>query len=547
MARTKSPLDHGRASFDRRAWGDAFEAFARVEGTAPLDRDDLERLAWSAALRGRDEAFLGALEQLHNACVEVQERKRAARAAFWIGFHLSSLGATSAAGWLARASRLVENEKEPCAERGYLLLPAVHRHLADADDLAAQKVASEAARTGERCGDGDLVALARNLEGRALVRQARVEAGLALLDEVMVDVTSGALSPLVTGIVYCNVIASCQQVYALDRAREWTAALARWCNEQPQLVTFTGHCHVHRAEIMQLGGAWREAIEEVRQVCDRCTDADPDVFGDACYQRGELLRLRGDLAQADKAYRLAIENGREPQPGLALLRLAQGQTEAATSAIRRVLSTTTVKWQRARLLPAFVEIMLSAGELDEARTGRRELENIARDFGTEILGAMAAHARGAVSVAEGEHRGAIEPLRHAFGVWHRAGAPYIAARIRVLLGRSYLGLGDREGAQLERDAARKVFEALGAVADLAALDAADGAASTGKPAPAHGLSNRELEVLRLLASGKTNKAIARELFLSERTVDRHVSNIFTKIGVSSRASATAFAYENGLV
>jgi hypothetical protein len=194
MSTTKGPLDHGRASFDRHAWGEAFEAFARAEGAAPLDRDDLERLAWSAALRGRDEAFLGALERLHKACVEVQECKRAARAAFWIGFHLSSFGATSAAGWLARASRLIENEKEPCAERGYLLLPAVHRHLAAADDLAAQKVASEAARIGERCGDGDLVALARNLEGRALVRQARIEAGLALLDEVMVAVTSGALA-----------------------------------------------------------------------------------------------------------------------------------------------------------------------------------------------------------------------------------------------------------------------------------------------------------------------------------------------------------------
>ncbi|HEU4350299.1 MAG TPA: LuxR C-terminal-related transcriptional regulator [Burkholderiales bacterium] len=544
---TNSPRDRGRASFDRHDWGEAFDAFASAERDAPLDRDDLERLVWSAALRGHDEAFLGALERLHKACVEAQEGRRAARAAFWIGFHLSSLGSASAAGWLARASRLVENEQEPCVERGYVLLPAVYRHLGAADDVAAQAVASEAARIGERCGDRDLVALARNLEGRALLRQARVEAGLALLDEVMVAVTSGELSPLVTGIVYCNVIACCQQVYALDRAREWTAALARWCNEQPQLVTFTGICLVHRAEIMQLGGAWPEAIEAVRQVCDRCTDADPEVFGDACYQRGELLRLRGELDEADQAYRLASEHGREPQPGLALLRLAQGQTESAATAIRRVLATTSVKWQRARLLPAFVEIMLSAGELDDARAACRELEDIAREFGTEIIGAMAAHARGAVSIAEGDHHGAIEPLRHAFGVWHRVGAPYLAARIRVLIGRSFLGLGDGEGAKLERDAARKVFAALGAARDLAVVDAADGSASTAKPVPAHELSKRELEVLRLVASGKTNKAIARELFVSERTVDRHVSNIFTKIGVGTRAAATAFAYENGLV
>jgi DNA-binding NarL/FixJ family response regulator len=546
MPASKSLLEHGRASFDRRAWAEAFDALARAQSEAPLDRDDVERLVSSAALRGNDEAFFGALERLHDACVEANEPRRAARAAFWIGFHLSSLGGGSAAsGWLARASRLLENENEtePCAERGYLLLPEVYRQLGASDHAGAAETARRAVRIGEQCRERDLVALARNLEGRALVRQGRVEAGLALLDEVMLGVTSGELSSVVTGIVYCNVIVCCQQVYAFDRAREWTAALSRWCNEQPELVTFTGHCLVHRAEIMQLGGAWREAIEAVRQVCERSTDADPDVFGDACYQEAELLRLRGDFAEAEEAYRRASENGREPQPGLALLRLAQGQTDAAVSAIRRVLSTTTVKWQRARLLPAFVEIMLAAGELDEARAACRELEEVARDFGTEILGAMAAHARGAVASAEGDARAAIEPLRRAFGVWHRVGAPYIAARIRVLLGRACVALGDRDGAELERIAARKVFEELGARADLAALDAA--------PAPPPGrqigLSPRELEVLRLLATGKTNKAIASALFVSERTVDRHVSNIFAKIGVASRAGATAFAYENGIV
>jgi DNA-binding CsgD family transcriptional regulator len=539
-------LERGRASYDRRDWAEAFDAFVHAEGRAPLGRDDLERLVWSAALTGHNEAFLGALEQLHKACVEARERAPAARAAFWIGFHLSSLGASSrATGWLARAKRLVEDEGEPCAERGYLLLPTVYRHLGAADNVAAHAVASEAAEIGEGCHDGDLVALARNLQGRALLRQGRIEPGLALLDEVMLAVTSGELSPLVTGIVYCNVIVTCQQIYALDRAREWTAALAHWCQQQPQLVTFTGHCLVHRAEIMQLGGDWPEAIEEVRQICERRRgDADPDVFGDACYQQAELLRLRGELVEAEKAYRLASQHGREPQPGLALLRVAQGQTESAVSAIRRVLSTTKAKWQRARLLPAFVEIMCAAGEVDEARGACRELEEIAQDFGTEIVGAMAAHALGALRLVEGDARGAIEPLQHAFGVWHKAGAPYIAARIRVLLGRAFLALGDRDGAELERDAARNVFEELGATPDLAALAAS--AEDSGR-ARVHGLSRREIEVLRLLASGKTNKVIARSLYVSERTVDRHVSNIFKKIGVPSRAAATAFAYENELI
>ncbi len=541
----KGLLEQGRASFDRRAWGQAFEAFTLSEGEASLARDDLERLAWSAALRGQDRAFLGALERLHQACLEAGERRRAARAAFWIGFFLSLLGTASAAGWVARASRLLDDESEPCAERGYVLLPSVLRQLAAGENLAARRLANEAAAIGQRCADHDLVALARNLEGRALVREGDFAAGLSLLDEVMVAVISDELSPLVSGIVYCGVILCCQQIYALDRAREWTAALARWCSEQPELITFTGLCLVHRVEILQLGGAWADASEEVRLICDRYTEADPEVFGDACYQQAELLRLRGDFAAAEVAYRQANDNGREPQPGLALLRLAQGQRQAALSAMRRLLATTTVKWQRARFLPAFVEIALANAELDEARAAARELEDIAREFGSEILGAMAAHSQGAVLVAAGELTTAIEPLRHSLGVWQKAGAPYIAARIRVLLGGALDGLGDRESAELERAAARKIFEELGASTDLASLGNAEFAAPP--RVSAHGLSKRELEVLRLLATGKTNKLIANELFVSERTIDHHVSNIFTKIGVGSRAAATAFAYENRLL
>ncbi len=549
MTTPKSPLDLARASFDRRAWADAFEALARAEGDGPLDRADLERLAWAAALRGSDEGFLGALERLHKACVEANETRRAARAAFWIGFRLVSLGGASGAAWLARAARLIEDEKEPCAERGYLLLPTAYRHLAAGEDAPAASAAIAAGAIGETCGDRDLVALARQIEGRALLRQGRVDAGLAVLDEVMLSVTSDELTPFVTGFAYCQCIACGQEVYAIDRTREWTAALARWCKDQVELVTFTGICLVHRVAIMQLGGAWREAMREIEELTSRENMGDPEIVGDAWYQRGELLRLRGDIAGAEKAYRFASENGREPQPGLALLRLLQGEGEVAASTMQRVLSTTTLKRERARLLPAFVEIMLATGRIEEARVASRELEDTACEMGTEILGAMAAQARGAVAIAEGEHRAAVEPLRRASAIWNHAGVPYIAARNRVLLARAFLELGDRDGAELERSAARKVFEELGAAPDLGALDAPQESGSSQAPgAPStHGLSKRELEVLRLLASGKTNKAIGKELYVSERTIDRHVSNIFTKIGVGTRAAATAFAYEHRLL
>lgn len=538
-------LERGRSHYAERRWADAFEALLAAEKRDSLAAEDLDRLVWAAALIGDDDAFIAALEKLHEVCVELGRSRRAARAAFWIGFRLMGLGASGrGAGWLARARRHIENETGSCAERGYLKLPALHRQLAEGNDEAAEATAKEAARIGELCDDGDLVALARNLQGRAVLRQQRIEEGLALLDEVMVAVTSGQLSPLVTGLVYCNVIATCQQMHAVDRAREWTAALALWCEAQPQLVTFTGYCLVHRSEILQLGGDWPRAMEEVNQVCDRVRErADPEVFGDACYQRAEILRLRGKPQEAEAAYRLASDNGRDPQPGLALLRLSQGRSREAFTAMERVAASTATPWERARVLPAFVEIALAVEEIDKARSSAEELATIAQSFGSKILGAMAAHAQGAVRLAEGDPSGAIVPLRHALSVWTRVGAPYIVARIRVALSRAYAALGDADGSELEIDGATQVFRKLGAEPDLAAIVAKGSAGSDSR----FTLSSRELEVLRLVAKGKTNKAIARQLRVSERTIDRHLSNIFDKIDVANRAAATAYAYEHDLV
>ncbi len=535
----------GRAHYAARAWKDAFEALIAAEKDAPLDAPDLDRLIWSAALVGDDEAFIEALERLHQVCADAGRGARAARAAFWIGFRLFALGASGRAmGWLARAERHLEDAPSPCVERGYLMLPTIFRQLGGGDDAAAEATAREAAGLAERCGDRDLWALAQNLQARAVLRQQRLEEGRVLLDEVMLAVTSNELSPMVTGLVYCNVIATCQQMHAVDRAREWTEALARWCEEQPQLVTFTGYCLVHRSEILQLSGDWPRAMLEVTQVCEQVRDkADPEVFGDACYQRGEILRLQGELDDAEAAYRLASDHGRDPQPGLSLLRLAQGRGREALRAIDRVAETTTVPWQRARVLPAYVEIALAVDAVDRARSASEELSRIASDFGSEILGAMAARAEGAVLLREGRAKEAVSPLRRALGVWTRVGAPYLAAKIRVTLAEAYVALGDRDGAELEISGARQVFTELGASPDLRALASREERKQKSRLA----LTPRELEVLGLLAQGLTNKSIARRLFVSERTVDRHVSNIFNKIDVSSRAAATAYAYEKGLV
>ncbi|MGE5245392.1 MAG: LuxR C-terminal-related transcriptional regulator [Betaproteobacteria bacterium] len=539
-------LARGRDAYARRQWDDAYHLLSAADRASPLAVDDLERLSWSAALSGHDEDVEAWFERVHNECVIRGDALRAGRAAFWMGMRLISTGAPArAGGWLSRARRLIERQPEPCVEKGYLLISAAHRSLSSGDPQAAYETAMNAVAVGERFGDPDLVALASNVQGQALITRGQTTEGLAVLDEAMVAVTAGELSPVVTGVLYCSVISSCRRVFALDRAREWTTALSRWCEGQPQLAAFTGTCLVHRAEIMQLGGAWRDALAEARRAsnCSSST-ADRVTAAEAQYQQAEIHRLRGEFDQAEEAYRSASRLGREPQPGLALLRLAQGRREAAAGAIQRVLGATGDRLSRVRLLPACVEVMLACEYLDEARSACIELEDAARVVHIDVLGALANHARGALQLAEGDAQAALPALRHAFDVWQQVGAPYIAARLRVLVALACRALGDEDTAALELAAARAVFADLGARPDIQRIDSL---LERRPPGGRGALTPRELQVLRLVAAGKTNRAIANELALSEKTVDRHVSNIFVKIDVPSRAGATAYAYEHRLI
>lgn len=539
-------LERGRELYARRAWMDAYASLSRADRATPLGVEDLDLLATSAYMLGRDDDSLVALERAYHMHLDAGETLRAVRCAFWMVVNLATRGEMGrATGWLGRAQRLIEHEGDDCVERGYLLIPTMLRHEAVGDWEAVYATAVEVTRVGERFGDADLLALAVHEQGCALIHQGRVEEGLGLLDEAMVAVTAGELSPVVTGIVYCSVISGCQEVYALRRAQEWTAALTRWCEDQPEMVAFSGSCLVHRAEIMELHGAWRDALEEARRARQRCEQGNNlTAAARAFYRQGEVHRLQGKLSAAEEAYRDASRYGWEPQPGLALLRLAQGNDDAAAAAIQRAVGETTDHLKRARLLPAYIEILLAVGDVDEARNICRELQEITARYDSAMLGAIVAHAQGTVDLSEGDARAALLSLRRAWRAWQELEVPYEIARVRVLLGLACRTLGDDDGAAMELEAAHEGFAQLGAAPDLVRVEALIRSAA---PVVAHGLTQRELEVLRLVADGETNKAIATDLVLSERTVDRHVSNIFAKLSVSSRSAATAYAYEHRLV
>jgi DNA-binding CsgD family transcriptional regulator len=536
-------LERGRDAYARDAWTEAYESLSAADRSAPLGAEDVERLSTAAYMIGREADYFDLLARAHRAYLDAGQELDALRCALWVGVTLASHGDMGrAGGWLGRASRLLDRHEGECVERGYMLLPAIFEQEARGNLEGAAATAGEAVAIAERFGDSDLFALAAHAQGHMLLQDGRLREGLPLLDEAMVAVTTGELSPIVSGIVYCGVILACRDAHEVRRAQEWTAELTRWCERQPDLVAFTGRCLVHRAEILQLRGDWADALAEAERAQERCRQAENDAAaGEACYRQGEIHRVRGDFEAAESAYREASRRGREPQPGLALLRLAQGRTDAAEAAIRRVVDETTAAGLRAGVLPAYVQIMLAAGDQEAAADACRELEAIAEGHDVAAIGAMAAEARGRVAVAAEDHRGALTSLRRASQAWQQLDAPYEAARTRALVALACRELGDEDTATLELEGARAVFEELEAAPDLARVDELALTASAGNP---YGLTDRELEVLRHLSAGATNKAIAAELVLSVRTVDRHVSNIFTKLGVSSRAAATAHAHEH---
>ena len=532
-------LERGRASFDRREWTESYRLLQAAEREAALAPEDLERLATAAYLTGRDDESESYRTRAHQLFLERGDAEAAARSACWLGFELLQRGARApASGWFARAERILADARLDSVVSGYLLIPSAIQRIVQGDPAAGDDAFARAAEIARRFGDRDLASIACGGRGRALIRLGQIVEGVALFDEAMAAVIAGDVTPISAGDVYCTVLEGCQEIFDVRRSSEWTTSLGRWCSTQPDLVRYRGECLIYRAEVMQFRGHWTAAARDAQDACEVLMSR--PAAGAAFYRVGELHRLRGEFAEAEAAYTRANERGRKPQPGLSLLRLAQGQIEAAAASIGTALADTQLRVARTRLLPAAVEILLAAGDLDRARAAAAELSEIAGAVGTPFLSAASAHAAGAVLIADGDLAAASASLRQACEIWRDLGMPYEEAQSCRLLAAVCERRGDADGYRLESDAARALLERL----EVAPGDAQGARAPQQTPGP---LSERELQVLRLMAAGKTNRAIAEELFISEKTVARHVSNIFDKIGASSRTGATAWAFHHNVI
>ena len=512
-----------------------------ADDAGSLRTSDLEERAKTAFLIGKGQEGSDLLARAHQQYVTAGRACDAARCAFWLGFTALLNGENAQAnGWLARAERLLADQPD-CVEKGYLLLPAGYRGVHGNDPKTALAIFERVAEIGRQFNDRDLTTLGLQGQGRASIKTGDVRRGVTLLDEAMIAVTAGEVSPLVAGGVYCSVLDACGEIFDMRRALEWTAALEKWCESQPEVVPYRGHCRLRRAEILELHGSWAASMDEASLASESFSAG--RLSGAALYRIAELHRLRGEFDAAESTYQQAAAWGRS-QPGHALLRLAQGNLETANAGIRRELAGVNKSDHRVRVLDAYITIVLAAKDVDAARPASDELLQIAKRHDAPLLDALAARATGVVLLAEQKTQAALAQLREAWKLFDELNAPYEAARTRVQLALAYRQLKDEDAATSELNAARVVFHQLGAAPDLAHVESLlQAKARSGDDR----LTEREIEVLRLIASGVTNRDIAGKLRISEKTVARHVSNIFVKLDLPSRAAATAYAFQHRLV
>lgn len=531
-------------SYRQRSWSQVYEALKKNENA--LTTEELYELALAAYLTGKDEESIDLLGSVHHQFLENNKIRQAIRCAFWIGLLLMFRGERArGSGWLSLAHRLVEERQYEGPESGLLLIPAGLGALGAGNAEAAYENFEKARAAGQAYSDWDLTTLSLLGQGQAMIHLGNISEGIALLDESMVAVESADISPLVVGVVYCAVIETCQLIFDIRRAQEWTAVLSQWCESQPDLAPFRGQCLIRRSQIMHIHGEWSEALDEMRRACQMLSKPPGEpAAGEAYYLLAEIFRLRGDFQQAEKLYVEANKWGRKPQPGLALLRLSQNEKKLAIKSIQNALDEAKIPLRRIKILPAYIKIMLAHDKMAEARAAVDELNTVAEKYDATFLQATTAYCRGAVFLKEGDADAAIEVLCKSLNFWNELSAPYEIATARLLLGMAYRNQGDEDTANMELTAAQWIFRELEALPDV---KTAETLLHIKDEPDLHGLTLRELQVLRLVAKGETNKAIAGGLFISERTVERHLSNIFNKLQVNSRTEAATFGHKHRIL
>ena len=541
----QEPLGAARLALSNCDWQGAYDATssALAPDTDPKrEADRLDLLADAAWWLGRLDECIEAREGAHGYYDELGDRRRSGQCAVWLYEHYCFKARPAiAGGWLRRARHALEDDPES-AEYGALRLREAETAHGSGNLRESADMAREIVDLGRRLRSPDLEAEALQTLGRVLIDDGDPTEGLATLDEAMLFAVEGRLRPYSTGKVYCSLISACEALGDLRRAAEWSEATARWAQRHP-LAVFPGLCRVHLASSLRSRGEWSEAEKQAVRACAELATLNVTNAAAGYAEIGEIRRRIGDLDGAEDAFRSTEQLSGQLHPGVALLRLAQGNIDAAVAIITRALDEIT--WDRlgrARLLPARGQIAIAAGDLPGAITAVEELESIASDFASPAMVASALSTRGRVQLASRD-RSACATLRQAAELWQELGVPYELATARMLQGAASREAGDLDGAAASFEAAGALFEQLGASLDLRNLH---DITSTTSDLPA-GLTKREVEVLQLLATGLTNKRIAGQLFLSEKTVARHLSNIFTKIDVSSRSAATAFAFAHRLV
>lgn len=536
----------GAGRFPATSVTDWRETYRELAGRdlAALEAPDLERLGEAAFWTGQPREAIAARRRAYAAHRDTGNQAAATRIAWLLFYNHFDLDEVAAAGgWLKRAQRHA-TELGDTVEEGYVAVAEADWALYRGELEEAGENARRATDVGRRHADHDLTALAGATEGRILVDGGQISEGLALLDEVMVAAAADELSPFVTGWVYCLLLYTCQEVGDLRRASEWTEAAMRWSEARGEESWYPGLCQLHHCEVRTLRGDWSSAEEDALRAAAELAPFGDYLVAEGHYLAGEIRLRRGDVAGAEDAFRRAHELGRDPQPGMALARLAQGDPNSAANTLRLALgSGEGTPLRRARLLAAHVDSELATGNVDAAAESAARLEDLAQHAGVMMLSALAARARGEVLLAQDDADGALPVLQEACSIYRELSCPYEIAETRILVGSAARRAGDEDTARLEFQAALATFERLGAEP---AAERARGLLQRRSTRP-RGLTEREVEVLALVARGKTNREVAEALFISEHTVARHLSNIFRKIDVASRSAATAFAFEHQLV